>query len=244
LGIKDLEDMMTGASRDVIGALAAVAILTVVTTWPDTARADSRDAAFRQAVAEASSGDREIAEYYRDTGYQPIWTGDGETPRARRQALVKALSQAGLHGLPETRHDSDGLMARMSQVRSLRDLGQAEVSLTRAYLDYARAVQSGVLVPARVDTDIKRTVTERTAAAHLDALKTGTPHRVLRALPPQTNEYARLMKEKLRLERGGGLGGDRARRNPQAWRDGWGGHRAARPAGGHWLLWARRGQQL
>lgn len=192
---------MVRSSRYVIGVLAAAALLAGVMTGPDGARADSHDAAFRQAVAVAAARDPDVAEHYRDIGYHPIWTGEGDTNRARRQALVQALSQAALHGLPEARYDLDGLMAQMSQVRSLRDLGQVEVSLTRAYLDYARDVQSGVLVPARIDNDIKREVTDRPAAVHLDALMTGAPHRVMRALPPQTNEYARLMKEKLRLER-------------------------------------------
>jgi murein L,D-transpeptidase YcbB/YkuD len=185
----------------VLGALASVAILTGVTAWSEPARADGQSAAFRQAVAEAAARDLDVADYYRDTGYQPIWTGDGDGDHARRQALVRALSQAALHGLPETRYDLEGLMSQMAQVRSLRDLGQVELALTRAYLDYARDVQSGVLVPARVDSDIKREVTDRPAKVHLDALKTGVPQRVLQSLPPQTNAYARLMKEKLRLER-------------------------------------------
>ena len=185
----------------VLGALASVSILTGVTAWSEPARADGQSAAFRQAVAEAAARDPDVADYYRDTGYQPIWTGGGDGDHARRQALVRALSQAALHGLPETRYDLEGLMSQMAQVRSLRDLGQVELALTRAYLDYARDVQSGVLVPARVDSDIKREVTDRPAKVHLDALKTGAPHRVLQSLPPQTNAYARLMKEKLRLER-------------------------------------------
>jgi len=185
----------------VLGALASVSILTGVTVWSGPARADGQSAAFRQAVAEAAARDPDVADYYRDTGYQPIWTGDGDGDHARRQALVRALSQAALHGLPETRYDLAGLMSQMAQVRSLRDLGQVELALTRAYLDYARDVQSGVLVPARVDSGIKREVADRPAAAHLTALKTSIPREVLRSLPPQTNEYARLMKEKLRLER-------------------------------------------
>jgi len=193
--------MMRRVFGYVLGALASVAILTGVTAWSEPARADGQSAAFRQAVAEAAARDLDVADYYRDTGYQPIWTGDGDGDHARRQALVRALSQAALHGLPETRYDLEGLMSQMAQVRSLRDLGQVELALTRAYLDYARDVQSGVLVPARVDSDIKREVTDRPAKVHLDALKTGVPQRVLQSLPPQTNAYARLMKEKLRLER-------------------------------------------
>ena len=193
--------MMTRVYDYLMGALAAVLIATGATAWSASARAQDHGIAFRQAVAEAAAQDPEIAAYYRDTGYQQIWTGDGDADHARRQAFVRALSQAALHGLPETRYDLDGLMAQMSQVRTLRDLGHVELALTRAYLGYARDVQVGVLVPSRVESGIKREVTDRPAAARLDALRTGAPHQVLRSLPPQTNEYARLMKEKLRLER-------------------------------------------
>jgi len=186
--------------RYVVGTLALVLVLGL-TARPDAARADPQSAAFRQALAEAVAPDQDIAAYYRDADYRPLWTGDGDADHARRQALVQALSQVNVHGLPETRYDLDGLMTRMSQVRSLRDLGQVEVAMTRAYLDYARDVGSGVLVPSRVDAGIKREVTDRPAVAYLEALASDAPHRVLRALPPQTNAYARLMKEKLRLER-------------------------------------------
>ncbi|MGI3211074.1 L,D-transpeptidase family protein [Roseovarius tibetensis] len=192
---------MIRISRRLFGALTAVLILVGITSWPAAALADRQSTAFRQAVAEAASQDREIAAYYREVSYRSIWTGETEGDRARRRALVHALSQSGRHGLPEARYDLDGLIAQMSQARSLRDLGQVEVALTRAYLDYARDVQSGVLVPGRVDNGIKREVSDQPAATYLDALRNGTAHEVMRSLPPQTNEYVRLMKEKLRLER-------------------------------------------
>ncbi len=183
-----------------VRALALVTGL-ALSAGPDPASAGEPSPALRQALAEAVSSDQELAAYYLDAGYRPLWIGEGDDDHARRKALVQALTQASAHGLPETRYDLDGLMALMSQARSMRDMGQVEVSLSRAYLDYANDIGSGVLVPSRVDPDIKRAITDRPAAAHLEALKTGAPQRVMRDLPPQSNAYARLMKEKLRLER-------------------------------------------
>jgi murein L,D-transpeptidase YcbB/YkuD len=160
----------------------------------------ARESAFRQAVAEAAGPDRELAEFYRETGYAAVWTGDEAAHRARRAALLRALGDAGLHGLPEGRYGRAALLARMADIRSARERGEVEVALSRAYLAYARDVQSGVLVPSRVDDEIKRVVPRRGAADLLAAVAQGDPRAALRALPPQTNEYRRLMKERLRLQ--------------------------------------------
>ncbi len=160
----------------------------------------ARDSAFRQAVADAAGSDRDLAEFYRETDYRPVWTGDAATHRARRAALLRALDDAALHGLPEGGYGRAALLARMADIRSTREMGEVEVALSRAYLAYARDVQSGVLVPGRVDSDIKRSVPRRAAGALLADIMQGDPRAVLRALPPQTNAYRRLMKERLRLE--------------------------------------------
>jgi len=202
--------VMVAVFRRAFGILTTVSLLAAGLVWPGSARADVQSTAFRQAVAEAAASDRDLAEFYREAEYRAVWTAEGAEAQARRQALVRALSQAGMHGLPEARYDLDGLLARMGAARSLRDLGLIEVALSRAYLDYARDVQSGVLEPNRVVYEIKREVTDSPATVLLgDLMRADTPHKALRALPPRTNEYARLMKEKLRLEhliREGGWG--------------------------------------
>lgn len=173
------------------------------------AQARAEETAFRQAVAEAAAPDRALADYYRESGYAPLWTGEGEADRARRAALLRALGEAGVHGLPVARYDVPGLMARLGGVRSVQALAEAEVALSRAYLAYARDLQSGIVVPSRVDGDIKREVARREASDLLDELRAKEPRAVLRALVPQSNEYRRLQKQKLDLERlvaGGGWG--------------------------------------
>ena len=62
--------------------------------------------AFKQAVAEAAATDDDIAAFYRANGYQPLWTGATDADRARRGALIKALSSAAAHGLPAARSRS------------------------------------------------------------------------------------------------------------------------------------------
>lgn len=192
--------MMTVAlSRRALGAVlvgAALALSGLVGATPLAAQEN----AFRQAVAEAAAADSDIAEFYRARDYLAIWTGQTEEDAARRQALIRALAQADLHGLPAALYGLDGLMARMADARSQRDLGQIEVALSQTYLRYARHLQSGILVPSEIDEGIKREVAYRDRAAYLQDIAGPNPREVLRALPPQSHDYARLMKEKLRLE--------------------------------------------
>ncbi|SEM07597.1 Murein L,D-transpeptidase YcbB/YkuD [Roseovarius azorensis] len=191
--------MKPAISRREFGPLLAGAAL-FVTGVLGAAPAAAQSTAFRQAVAEAAASDRDIAEFYRANGYRAIWTGEGAGDAARRQALIRALSQADAHGLPVARYDLGGLMARMGDARSMRDLGLIEVELSRTYLQYARDLQSGILIPSQIDEGIKREVSYRDRTAYLIDMKEKSPRDVLRALPPQSQEYARLMKEKLHLE--------------------------------------------
>ena len=163
--------------------------------------AQVRVTGFMQAVAEASSGDKAIAAFYRANGYQPIWTGRSKQFRARRQALLKALTSASDHGLPEAAYSTDFLKINMRSVRSDRDLGRIEVTLSKLFLDYARDVQSGILEPRRIDRDMARKAPLRDRLTMLVNFSKSSPAAYLRQLPPKNPEYIRLMKQKLIMER-------------------------------------------
>lgn len=163
--------------------------------------------AFKQAVAESASVNDEIAEFYRENNYAPLWTGEGDVFVARRAALIDALKNAGIHGLPASRYDVSGLIAQLGSARTTRDLGMAEVAMTRMFLSYAHDVQTGLLTPSRIAPDIARTVKRRDGSDLLAAFSAGQPRAMLAALPPSTREYRLLMKEKMRLERIAANGG-------------------------------------
>lgn len=165
--------------------------------------------AFKQAVAEAAADDSDIAAFYRSNGYAAIWTEDTETQRQRRSELLRTVSQAHIHGLPPSRYDAAGLKQAMQDVRTTRDLGLVEVKLSKTFLRYARDVQTGVLVPSRVDSGIVREIPYRDRLSLLEGFVGASPRQYLNALPPSTAQYRNLMKEKLRLESlqaGGGWG--------------------------------------
>lgn len=164
------------------------------------APAQAQVTAFKQAVAEAAARDRDLAAFYQANDYQPIWTGASDADRARRAALFEAIAAADSHGLPVARYDAEGLMARLKVARSPREAGLAEVEMSRTFLRLAREMQTGALIPSEVDGDIKREVAYRDRGSYLTSLIQSSPRAFFRALPPRSNEYARLMKEKFRLE--------------------------------------------
>jgi len=190
--------------RLVSSALVALTISTMLPIGPVLAQGGGAapliapEIAFRQAVAEAAAGDEAVAAFYRDTNYAPIWTGAGDA--ARRSALLGALSRAGDHGLPVARYDAQALTAALRGAKSERDRGQVEVAMMLAFLDYARDVQTGVLVPKKIDAGMVREIAVRDRRGQIDAFLRADPADFLRALPPHAPEYAQLMREKIRLE--------------------------------------------
>ncbi len=180
--------------------VAILSFVVILTITPAPLAAQTQSTAFRQAVATAAARDSEIAAFYKANGYDSIWTGNGRD-RKRRAALIAALSEAGNHGLPSGRYDLAGLETRMRNARSAADLGALEVDLSRTFLQYARDVQTGVLVPSRVDKAIVRQVPYRDRGSYLVNFVKSSPEGFMKALPPAGREYNALMKEKLRLER-------------------------------------------
>ena len=177
--------------------LAAAAAFVVSAALPVSAEVTL----FKQGIAEAAIGDSDVAAFYRESDYRPIWTGDDSDDRARRQALLEAFSEADIHGLPASRFDPDILRALLSGVAGDRALGRVEVEMSKLFLDYARTVQTGLLTPKNIDLGIVREVPLRDRKQMLDAFARSAPEPFIDSLPPQTPEYARLQKERLRLER-------------------------------------------
>ncbi len=169
--------------------------------------ASAQSLAFKQAVAEAAAQDRDIAAFYKEIGYKPIWTSAARGDKKRREAFLAALGNASAHGLPLDLYRPDEISTAMRAARTDRQRGALEVELSRVFLDYARDVQTGILTPARVDEGLVREVPMRPRKATLAAFHKSSAKGFLKALPPKSPEYARLMKEKMRFEKLIGRGG-------------------------------------
>ncbi len=161
----------------------------------------ARVTAFKQAVAEAAAKDRDIAAFYQANGYKAVWTGKTGKDRRRRQELFRAIERADNHGLPAGRYDASALRAQMAAARTPRDMGMLEVAISTTFLKLSQDMQTGTLIPSQVDSGIKRQVPYRARASYLSNFVQSNPGGFFRALSPKTNEYARLMKEKIKLEK-------------------------------------------
>lgn len=188
----------SGATGRLATFLGAAAVAFTVLTSPAPAFAQS--IAFKQAVAEAASRDVDIATYYRTHGYSPVWTDASETQRDRRAALMAAISTADKHGLPTARYDPIGLMEKLQNAKTPRDRGLVDVEMTKVFLQYARDLQTGVVVPSRIDSAIVREVPYRDRQGYMTDFTSTDPMQFLRDLRPRTLEYNALMREKLAME--------------------------------------------
>ncbi|NKX41816.1 L,D-transpeptidase family protein [Rhodobacteraceae bacterium R_SAG2] len=164
------------------------------------APAQAQVGAFKQAVAEAASASEPVAQFYRDTKFEPIWTGSDESSRLRRAALFRALEEAGTHGLPDRSAEIADLMNILRNVQTTRDLGRAEVAMSRALVNYAADLQTGLLEPRRIDEGIVRKKHQPDFASYLTGIRDQAPVAFLRSLAPQNPQYQALLREKMRLE--------------------------------------------
>lgn len=179
----------------------ATAVLVFLVAAAVCAPVQAQTTAFRQAVAEGAARDTALADFYRARAFDGLWTGTTAEDQARRNALLTAFATAADHGLPAAPYDPGALVARLHATRTSAEKGAMEVELSRLYLSYARAVQTGILTPARVVPDIKREVPLRPQADLMAGIAGPNPQAFLASLPPAAPEYARLLREKLRLER-------------------------------------------
>lgn len=179
-------------------SMAYVAV-SFVLIFASVSYAQAQDAAFRQAVAQAVAGDRDLAAFYSERNFEGIWSASGD--RSRRAAIKAAFDAVADHGLPADRYDADDLIARLESATSPEMQGRLEVALSRQFLDYARDIQTGMITPQRVDPAIHRQVPYRSPVSTIRAFSQSSPAAFLRALPPSAPEYGRLMNEKAQMER-------------------------------------------
>ena len=175
-------------SRTVLFNKIGIVLSIFVTVGVVAEQASSQTTAYRQAVAEAAAPDDTVAGWYRTSGYDSLWTSADDAER--RSALLTALDAAVDHGLAVVRYDAGALRIAFRAARTEGDRGRLEVRMTRAFLDYADDIRSGVLVPSKIDPGIVREVPVLDENAALAAISAGNPVDFLRSLPPKAPAYA------------------------------------------------------
>lgn len=161
-----------------------------------TARSDAT--AFTQSLAATAASDAAIAEWYRTTNYETLWTGPEDAER--RAALLAAIATAKDHGLPVPRYDARALTVALQTAETEGDRGRVEVEMTRAYLAWAQDLTAGALEPQKIDAGIVREINRIEPKVLLTRIANGDPKAVLDWLLPTSAQYMQLMKAKLGLE--------------------------------------------
>ncbi|MGV6839120.1 MAG: L,D-transpeptidase family protein [Planktomarina sp.] len=157
--------------------------------------------AFQQSLAQSLSGDKELTSFYQARGFAPIWTTGDRTGQKRIEALIAAFGSSDAHGLPSELYNAAALKSAVRAANGDVQMGALEGKLSRIFLQYARDIQTGIIKPSSVDSEIVRKIPLRGREATLAAFTLAYPNAYMKSLPPKTTEYARLMKEKIQYER-------------------------------------------
>ncbi|WP_241559881.1 L,D-transpeptidase family protein [Solirhodobacter olei] len=189
---------LIGLAGGPAGAQAILAGMAQPAAQGQPAAVQAMMSAFAQGVAAAVSHDRALEEFYRSTDYRPVWTDAADA--ARRQAFLDALANAGLQGLPAARYDRAGLIAKLRGAETERDRAEAEVSMSRTFLEYARDAWSGVIDPSNIGPGLVLKVDRPDPLALMKGLVAASdPQGYMASLLPQAPQYNALLKEKLTL---------------------------------------------
>lgn len=192
LGVRGL------AGRSWFAPLSLVIVQTLSCAVSAQTAAPEQAAAFTRSLAATAASDEVVAAWYRETGYDTLWTGADDA--ARRAAFLTAIARAADHGLPVARYDAAALMAQFRAAETEGDRGRVEVEMTRAYLAWARDLTSGALDPKTVDAGIVREIDRIDPKVLLTRIANGNPEAVLKWLEPKSTVYLQLMKAKFGLE--------------------------------------------
>lgn len=164
------------------------------------AKGDTSSTAFQMALAESTVSNATLAAYYRQNGYDPIWVGDDPEHKARRAALFQALTNTDRHGLPSGRYNVQGLLEKLENARTTRDLGAVEAELSRVFVKYASDLQGGTVTPSKIDDGLVRKVDRLSATEHLSRLSADRTAIYIQQLGPKSPQYRALMKQKMLLQ--------------------------------------------
>ena len=140
-----------------------------------------------------------ILDFYSENDYELIWFGNNALASQRRAELVNSLQSASFHGLPGKKYQVNSLLSKLSTSDSLFEIGLLEGLFMIAFTEYASDLDTGVLIPSEIDTDIVRQIKFKDTDFYIQGLLSRNPYDFFRSLGPQSSEYARLLVEYQKL---------------------------------------------
>ena len=114
------------------------------------------DVNLRAGLISALKQHPSILGFYKENEYELIWLKNTEVSRQRRAELINSLKTASFHGLPAKKYQVKELLGRLSTSDSSFEIGFLDGLLMISFTQYASDINSGVLVPSKVDSDIVR----------------------------------------------------------------------------------------
>jgi murein L,D-transpeptidase YcbB/YkuD len=129
--------------------------------------------------------------YAVDRNYKPLWVRDNG-PKAKAKDLLDVFRNAGNMGLNPNNYRI-AQIERMMTVTTPRELAELELLLTRAFIDFGRDVNRGVVLPNEASRENSITSKELGALTLIDGAENADYIAdYVRSLEPQSPEYQRL----------------------------------------------------
>ena len=147
------------------------------------------------ALIKVAEQDSDVLDFYKARAFEPLWLGN--TPEAHRRltALYTALVASPTHGIPQKSVNLDQLSTLSIDYTNPDGWADAEIEISKIYLNYAQTVSFGVLEPKEVSELISvKKIKPYPTKYLLNGIASENPEKFLAELPPQTLNYRNLRK--------------------------------------------------
>jgi murein L,D-transpeptidase YcbB/YkuD len=129
--------------------------------------------------------------YAADRDYKPLWVRDNG-PKSKAKDVLEVFRNAGKMGLNPNNYRITEI-ERMMTVTTPRELAELELLLTRAFIDFGRDINRGVVLPNQVNRENVITAKELGPLSLIDGAENADYIAdYVRTLEPQSPEYQRL----------------------------------------------------
>jgi murein L,D-transpeptidase YcbB/YkuD len=129
--------------------------------------------------------------YAADRDYKPLWVRDNG-PKSKAKDVLEVFRNAGNMGLNPNNYRI-AQIERMMTVKTPRELAELELVLTRAFIDFGRDINRGVVLPNQESRENVITAKELGALTLIDGAENADYIAdYVRTLEPQSPEYQRL----------------------------------------------------
>jgi murein L,D-transpeptidase YcbB/YkuD len=129
--------------------------------------------------------------YAADRNYKPLWVRDNG-PKSKARDVLDVFRNAGKMGLNPNNYRITQI-ERMMAAKTPRELAELELLLSRAFIDFGRDINRGVVLPNEASRENAITSKETGALNLIDGAENADVIAdYVRTLEPQTPEYQRL----------------------------------------------------